>query len=208
MFSATAFIEPDPVATWFDSSDCESLGQRFARFVSNTAEKFPTSEGQGAAGTTYYVDPGSMAVLADEGSKQEIESLLDQLQKCCAPELGISLVNRLRFLRQALEEEEGTPSDISPDSLRGLLLFVRCVERFRQPEISLTPEHEVYLRWKIDTSNLFAVHFLGHKNVRFVVFAPNHRHPGFVNRLSGTATVDTVLGFARRGGIDLDWIQP
>ncbi len=206
MFSATAAIEPDQTATWLDTPDQGRLSRLFAQLVSRKAEEFSKSGEITPAGTAYLADPSDMDEMAEICSKQEIDALLDQIQACCEPELGKGLVSRLSFLREVLEEEQGSEAEISPESLRGLLLFVRRLDRVRQPEISLTPELDVYLRWKLDTSRLFAVHFLGHRKVRFAAFAPNPRHTGIVDRISGTATVDTVLDMADRSCFVQDWI--
>ncbi|MDZ7760067.1 MAG: hypothetical protein U5L00_07420 [Desulfovermiculus sp.] len=206
MFSATAAIEPDQTATWFDTPDQGGLSRLFAQLVSRKAEEFSRSGEIVPTRTAYLADPSVMDEMAEICSKQEIDALLDQIQTCCEPELGNSLASRLCFLREVLEEEQGPEVDISPESLRGLLLFLPRLGRVKQPEISLTPELDVYLRWKLDTSRLFAVHFLGHRKVRFVVFTPNSRHAGIVDRISGTATVDTVLDMADRSCSVRDWI--
>jgi hypothetical protein len=206
MFSATAAIEPDQTATWFDTPDQGKLSRLFAQLASRKAEEFSRSGEIAPTRTAYRADPSDMEEMAEMCSKQEIDALLDQIQTCCEPELGSALISRLSFLREVLEEEQGSKADISSESLRGLLLFLPRLGRIRSPEISLTPDLDVYLRWKLDTSRLFAVHFLGHKKVRFAAFAPNPRHPGIVDRISGTATVDTVLEMADRSCSVGDWI--
>lgn len=207
MFSSTAAMDSGQPATWLDIPDHQTLGSRFAELVSRTADQFSKS-GEGLLSkTTYCTDLSDMAQLADEGSEQEINVLLEQIHDCCQPELANGIVSRLRFLRDVLQEEQGPDVDVSPESLRGLLLFVLRLGRVRLPEISLTPEYDIYLRWKQDTSRLFAVHFLGHRMVRFAAFAPNPRHFGIVDRLSGTATVDTVLETADRSCFVLEWMR-
>lgn len=200
-------MEPEHSATWFDIPDHTTLGRRFAQMVNRKSEEISGSGPGLSSGTTYSADLSDMAELAEDCSQQEINALLEQIHDCCDPALGQGLVSRLGFLRGVLKEEEGPHADLSPESLRGLLLFVLRLVRVRLPEISLTPECDVYLRWKKDTSRLFAVHFLGHRMVRFVAFAPNPRHHGIVDRLSGTATVDTVLQTADRSCSVLEWIR-
>jgi hypothetical protein len=43
--------------------------------------------------------------------------------------------------------------------------------------------------------------------VRYVIFAPNPRHPRFVRRLSGIEASDTVLETAKNVFPDLEWVQ-
>ena len=101
--------------------------------------------------------------------------------------------NRLTDLRCMIREEEGEMADISVDSLRTFFSFLKMHPNIRYPEITLTPDGDIYSRWKGDEGALFSVEFLPDSNVGYVVFASNPRHPGEVSRNSGTDFVDTVF---------------
>jgi hypothetical protein len=206
MFSATAAFEPELASTWLDTPDQGRWSRLFAQLISRKAEAFSSSGEIAPTGTANHAGQSETNELVELCAKQEIDALLDQIRICCNPELGNALISRLSFLREVLVDEQGSEVDLSPESLRGLLLFLPRLGRVRPPEISLTPELDVYLRWKLDTSRLFAVHFLGHRKVRFAAFAPNPRHAGIVDRISGTATVDTVLDMAGRSCFVQDWL--
>jgi hypothetical protein len=63
--------------------------------------------------------------------------------------MGGRIVARLKALRAMIKEEEGPEADISTESLRALQLFLQAAGNIRPPEITLTPEAEVYLRCKL-----------------------------------------------------------
>jgi len=52
---------------------------------------------------------------------------------------------------------------------------------------------------------VFSVHFLSNRDVRFVIFKPNNRHPEKQIRISGTATADTLMETVTPNGL-VDWI--
>jgi len=106
---------------------------------------------------------------------------------------GNQRATRLAALRAMLKEEEGLQGDISVESLLALHIFLQRAGAVKPPEITLTPEAEVYLRWKAGRNKLFAVHLVNGRMVRYAVFAPNPRHPRLVRRLSGIEAADTVL---------------
>ena len=143
--------------------------------------------------------------LSRQWRDQEISTIISQICQSC--ELGRKIAARLDRLRSLVkEEEEGGEADISSDSLRALHTFLYRLGRCRSPEISLTPDSEIYLRWKDGPSRLFAVHFQNDRRVRYTVFSPNPRHPHIVNRLSGMETVDTVLVTADNACSIMKWI--
>lgn len=95
------------------------------------------------------------------------------------------LARRLDILLEALEEEEETWTETSPDSLRQMLLFLQAVPDFRCPTVTMTPSATFRAQWQAGRDRHFAVDFLPDGQVRFVVFAPDPRHPDRVQRVSG-----------------------
>ena len=132
---------------------------------------------------------------------------IDRIRNCCGPGTGNAIADRLGNLRQYLCEEEGPKMDISLDSLRAMHAFIEQIPDARLPQISLTAEGDVYLRWKSEPGRLFSIHFLDDRRVRFAIFYPNPRHKQMINRHSGYETVDTVLTSADRICSVRDWIS-
>lgn len=95
------------------------------------------------------------------------------------------LARRLNILLEALEEEEETWTENSPESLRQMLLFLQAVPDFRCPTVTITPSATFRAQWQAGRDRHFAVDFLPDGQVRFVVFAPDPRHPDRVQRVSG-----------------------
>ena len=113
---------------------------------------------------------------------------------------------RLKTLRNMLQEEDGTDVDLDMASVSAFVAFLRSVSGLRLPGISLTPEGEVYARWKGDGPRLFALHFISGEKVRFVAFRPNPRRPRLVQRISGIDAVDTVMEFVNNALCINQWV--
>ena len=148
-----------------------------------------------------------LTLLTGQWRSLAVTNQIEKIRDCCKSVTGKSIAARLDFLRQCIREEEGTEADISLDSLKAMHSFVEQISDVHLPEISLTSEGEVYLRWKTESGRLFSVHFFDDKRVRFAIFYPNPRHSGIVNRHSGYETIDTVLASADRICSVLDWIS-
>lgn len=206
MLSTTATVDDSPWLT----GDEESSENRVALLFSNLIHKKVLEreekpmEFQDAFGNE--VLQTEISELNRQWRDQQVTGLIRQIRSCVDVHQGSKLAERLYSLRNMLKEEEGKEADISPESLRALHIFLRHLGRFRLPELSLTPEAEVYIRWKDGTQRVFAVHFENDRRVRFVVFSPNPRHSGIVNRLSGIEAVDTVLETADRAFSVKTWI--
>jgi hypothetical protein len=95
------------------------------------------------------------------------------------------LARRLDFLLGALEEEEETWAEDSPDSLRQMLLFLRATPDFRCPMVTITPSMTFRAQWQAGQNRHLAVDFLPDGQVRFVVFSPDPLYPERVQRVSG-----------------------
>jgi hypothetical protein len=148
----------------------------------------------------------NLAELTGQWRRFAVSEQIDRIRNCCIPETGNAIADRLKNLRQFLCEEEGPKMDISLDSLRAMHAFIEQIPDARLPQISLTAEGDVYLRWKSEPGRLFSIHFLDDRRVRFAIFYPNPRHEQMVNRHSGYETVDTVLTSADRICSVRDWI--
>jgi hypothetical protein len=100
---------------------------------------------------------------------------------------------RLEFLLDALEEEEEPLVEASPESLRQMLLFLEALPEFRCPTVTVTPFGTFRAQWRADPTRHFAVDFMPDGQARFVVFAPDPRHPNRVQRVSGIVSWENVM---------------
>ena len=114
------------------------------------------------------------------------------------------LVSRLSELQKAVQEEELDGRGISVKSLQHFIELLESYPALRCPAISATPERNIYVSWKSGSDRLFSIHFLPDGKVRFVIFFPNDKHSGRTIRLSGLATIDTIISVATPHGV-LSW---
>ncbi len=206
MVSTTATVNDYPWQTGDDDSSENKIARLFSNLIHKKVLelKEKPDEFQDAFGNEAV--QAEITELNRQWRDQEVEGLIRQIRLCVDVHQGSKTAERLYSLREMLKDEEGKEANISPESLRALHIFLRRLRRFRLPELSLTPEADVYLRWKAGAQRLFAVHFENDRRVRFVVFSPNPRHPGIVNRLSGIEAVDTVFETADRAFSVKKWI--
>lgn len=202
MLSATA-VEETHWPTQFDIPSEENVAFLFSELMRSKA---------GAIGSLQASNQGEeealqqeLTSLSEQWRHQEVGNRISRLEEACTSGTGIA--TRLKRLRAAVKEEENPEADISAESLRALQLFLQAAGNIKSPEITLTPEMEVYLRWKSGRDYLFAVHLVSGRIVRYAIFAPNPRHPRFVRRLSGIEAADTVLETAGNVFSGLDWIK-
>jgi hypothetical protein len=207
MLSATA-MEETGWTTQFDLPSENDVAFLFSELISCKA-----MENASAAAESENLEKDeemqkNLFFLTDQWRQQEVTHRIAQIRTCTDDfGTGEKIAARLAALREMLKEEEGEEADISTESLRALQLFLQTAGRVCPPEITLTPEAEVYLRWKAGTERLFAVHLVNGRIVRYAIFAPNPRHPRFVRRLSGIEASDTVLETAKNVFPDLEWMQ-
>jgi hypothetical protein len=147
-----------------------------------------------------------LAELTGQWRTYAVSEQIERIRSCCNPMTGKAISERLGILRQCLREEEGPKMEISLDSLRAMHTFIEQIPNARLPQISLTAEGDIYLRWKSEPGRLFSIHFLDDKRVRFAIFYPNPRHLQRINRHSGYETIDTVLMSADRLCSVREWI--
>ncbi len=148
---------------------------------------------------------GSMATqqppVADEQSAEEI---IWRVQTVLPVQYRARLASRLRELQKAVQEEELDGGGIVVGSLHNFVELLKAHPALRCPAVSVTPDRNIYASWKSGADRVFSIHFLPDGKVRFVIFRPNDKHPGQAIRLSGTATVDVIIGVAAPHGV-LAW---
>lgn len=114
------------------------------------------------------------------------------------------LASRLKFLVDAAKEEEPDEVAISPQSLRNFLIFLQSTAKLKYPDIVLTPSKNIQAQWRTASNRHFAAEFLPTGDARFVIFSPDPRHPEKTIRLSGLASIDSLLETAQPHGV-LSW---
>lgn len=153
-------------------------------------------------------DPSTQLELLDTEEGQVKELILDQVRELVLRFRFLysipyreALVNRILTLFKDAKEEDELSIGISPGSLRNFYYFLCAHSDLKRPQISLTPENNIYASWKAGNDKVFSVHFLPNEDTRFVVFAPNNRQPERPIRISGIATVDVLMNVVEPHGV-------
>ena len=129
-----------------------------------------------------------------------IEDVGDQLDVPFA----LNLAKRLNFLVEASREEYPDQEPISPQSLQDFVNFLQESDNLACPEVVLTPNGNIRSQWKKSRNQHFAVEYLGNRNVRFVVFAPDQNYPDKITRVSGQTSLDSLMNHVIQFGV-LSW---
>ncbi len=123
----------------------------------------------------------------------EIDGLISRIRKNADILHAGHIAQRLNQLWKMSAMEEPYNYTISSDSLRSAERFFSLYPLVRYPDITLTPNGNVYARWRGSDRSVLSIQFMQEMKVRFVVFAPNQKHPDDLNRISGTDFVDTII---------------
>lgn len=136
----------------------------------------------------------------------QVHELIDRIRTLKTIPHREKFANSLLTLFNDAKEEDPDGSGIEIGSLDSFYNFIILHTQLKCPTISLTPDYNIYASWREEQGRMFSVHFLSNGNVRFVIFKPNDKHPERKIRLSGTATIDTLLETGASSGI-WDWIS-
>ncbi len=128
-----------------------------------------------------------------KSSEDEIQELIYQIRSATSIPGRANIANRLLELFSYSKEEDPDCVGITVESLRNFCGFLRKNVDLKTPAISLTPDNNIYASWRGDEGRIFSAHFLPSKDVRFVIFRPNDRHPDRKIRISGTTTFDILM---------------
>jgi hypothetical protein len=134
-----------------------------------------------------------------------VKQIIFQIRKSVLIFHREKLANRILSLFDYAKEEDYHSPGIAVESLRNFYYFINKYPKLKYPNITLTPDNNIYASWENEKNRLFSVHFLSDGNVNFVIFKPNDKHPKQKIRLSGYVTVDILMETADPNGVD-EWI--
>ncbi|MCG8448782.1 MAG: hypothetical protein MI725_04270 [Pirellulales bacterium] len=148
----------------------------------------------------FIVGMGAIAGLGDFALLDELRSPEGQIRRQVeilrtsrALSYHERLARRLEFLLDAMKDEGDDWNEGSAESLRLMLLFLESEPDFVYPTVSVTPGATFRVQWSVDASEHFAVDFLPNGQVRYVVFCPDPRRPGDVQRISGITSRQNLM---------------
>lgn len=114
------------------------------------------------------------------------------------------LADRLEFLFDASKEEYPEEVAILPESLRNFVSFLQSATNLRYPDVVLSPSKNIRAQWRTGPNRHFAVEFLPTGDAHFVIFTPDPMHPDKTIRMSGLASVDSLMETVQPHGV-LTW---
>jgi|GEM_PF-3372524 len=167
-----------------------------------------TSTQIGLLPTTWVLDANEASVFNNADLLGTISTEIRKIRLKCGSlkwRHTNRLIERFKALHSAAEEE-GTDGDwISEESLAHFLRFLATTNNLVFPEIALTPDRNIYARWKSDRRKTFSTQFMPNGDVKFIVFKPNQLHENKVIRLAGSTTADALFDEITSQRID-NWI--
>jgi hypothetical protein len=134
-----------------------------------------------------------------------VQQFIFQIRKSSLIFQGRNIANRILSLFNSVKEEDNNSPGISIGSLRNFYSFLKENSKLKYPNITLTPDNEIYASWEEKMNWLFSVHFLPDGNTNFVIFKPNFKNPKHKIRLSGSVTVDSLMETVIPNGVN-EWI--
>jgi hypothetical protein len=102
----------------------------------------------------------------------------------------------LHILLEISRDEQPDQAPPALASVRDLIAFLADHPELAYPGVVLTQEGNVRIQWRRTRGEHFAVEFVGDGDVRFVIFAPDPSRPDKTARVSGSATVDSLMRLA------------
>ena len=134
----------------------------------------------------------------------QTQELIHQIRKSSFVPNQESLANQLSDLFNFAKEERPTSPGIAVNSLNSFFDFIKLHANIRIPSLSLSPDHNIYASWRAE-NRIFSAHFLPDRDIRFVLFKPNNRHPKRKIRVTGTVTGDTLTEIVAPENL-IDWV--
>ncbi len=136
--------------------------------------------------------------------QEKVRELIAYVRFSLPVSFASKLAKRLKFLSEVAEEEAPDQLGLSPESLRMFIKFLVLSPNLECPGVVLSPSGNVRIQWRAALNKLFVAEFYRDGEVRFVIFRPDPKRPNHTIRLSGTASVESLLSTAEPHGV-LEW---
>lgn len=145
--------------------------------------------------------------LLDErrGNQEKVRELISYVCSSENVPFAQELASRLEYLNEIAEEEGPEQSELSAESLRMFVKFLELTPDLKFPGVVLPPSGNIRVQWRAAANKLFVAEFYSDGDVRFVIFRPDPKRSGHTIRLSGTASVESLLTIAELHGV-LEWV--
>lgn len=195
------------VGVWGGEARKISRPSQKRTFASFTIMPSVDCEEQGKVISEYFEneDPRTQTAILDREDEQ-VHGIIYLFRASLNISANKSLADKLLALHNCAKEEDSASSGIAIGSLRYFFNFFHLHSKLKCPIISLTPDNNIYARWKDGQGCVFSIHFLSDGNASFVIFKPNDKHPELKMRLSGIATTDILMETVESFGVS-DWIS-
>lgn len=143
-----------------------------------------------------YCRDESKETLPTNDPESSLSDLIDLFRHYPKMDFAERIAARLDYLLEVSREEQPEQAPPAAGSLDSFLAFLTKNPGLAYPDIVLTFDGNVRAEWTHSSNEHFAIEFCEDGNVRFVIFAPDPKHPYKTSRVSGTATIDSVVGLA------------
>ena len=112
---------------------------------------------------------------------RNVQVCLQRLSRSALP-FGSRLADRVSTLAVAYADDYD--SALSVRAIDGLVTFLEADASVGYPDVTATPAGDLYAEWRGTDGRKLSIEFLDSGDVRYLVFAPNPRHPQRTDRLS------------------------
>lgn len=112
---------------------------------------------------------------------------------------SFEITQRLSELMDDSDLEEEEP--ISVGSIRQFIGFIRTYSDSKLPNIYASYEGNIQAEWYESDNRLFNIEFFPNGDCKYLIFAPNTRHPKKTVKHVAHATVDTVIEYSNSFGV-------
>lgn len=140
-----------------------------------------------------------------ETKSPSVSELVSFIKNHLKTPYALSMANRLDTLIEACFDEAPEQAPISPNSLAGFIDFIQSTANLAEPEIVFSPAGNICAEWHKSRKEHFALEFLPTGHVRYVVFAPDPKHPSTTDRASGIVYADSLMEKVKPFNV-LSWI--
>ena len=200
------FAAKNLTATRLDSVDwIESQTWLKRKFVGTQRRKSPVTM-EPSLEELIFIEPESPFDKLEEllNDDEKVLEIILHVRNQLNINFSKQLADRIKFLFDASKEEYPDEVAILPESLRSFVGFLQSAKNLNYPDVVLSPSKNIRVQWRAGPNRHFAVEFFSTGDTHFVIFSPDPMHPEKTIRMSGLASVDSLMETVQPHGV-LTW---